>query len=314
MPDKDRERALLRAVELYYYEGLTQAAISERLGRTRWTVGRLLKEASDTGIVNITIDHPRARRHDLELRLVELFGLRAARVVPTQSTQPDTLTILAQAAADYLADLRPRPQVVSLAGGRTTSAVIMALPEPWNSGVTVAQMCPAPRELKESILNGSLRTMARRGRGVARSLPSRLYANSPAAADRIRQDPAVATPLSLGANADVALFSPGDLRARSWLVNSGEISGAQLQQLRDRRAVATIGNRPVNIEGIEVDADLQALTIGATLDDIRRIRTSIAVGCCPQQQEGFAAIINGHLANVLVIDSDMADYLITNAL
>ena len=73
--DDDREMAVLRAAQLYYYENMTQDSIADRLGCTRWTVGRHLEEARQSGIVRITINHPRARVRHLEKELAERFGI-----------------------------------------------------------------------------------------------------------------------------------------------------------------------------------------------------------------------------------------------
>ena len=62
----DREAQRLRAAQLYYYDNLTQGAIADRLSCTRWTVGRLLEEARGSGIVTISVNHPRARIPKLE--------------------------------------------------------------------------------------------------------------------------------------------------------------------------------------------------------------------------------------------------------
>ena len=53
----DREAQMLRAAQLYYYDNLTQGAIADRLSCTRWTVGRLLEEARESGIVTISVNH-----------------------------------------------------------------------------------------------------------------------------------------------------------------------------------------------------------------------------------------------------------------
>ena len=263
MPDIDRERAILRAVELYYYEGLTQSAISERLGRTRWTVGRLLKEASDSGMITVKVDHPRGRRRELEIKLQDAYGLRAVRVVPKMARHADSLAILVEAASDYFDDLRPRPRIISVASGRTTVGVLRELPA--ITGDTVAQKCPAPKE-----------------------------ADSPAPPHR----------------ADVALFTPSDLDHESWLVQGGEISPTQLRLLRSRRAVATVANRPIDGDGHEVDSELSARTVGITFAGLRKAKTRVAVGCHKKQWPGFSAVLKAKLADVLVVDSDTAKYLL----
>ena len=301
MPDIDRERAILRAVELYYYEGLTQSAISERLGRTRWTVGRLLKEASDSGMITVKVDHPRGRRRELEIKLQDAYGLRAVRVVPKMARHADSLAILVEAASDYFDDLRPRPRIISVASGRTTVGVLRELPD--IPGVTVAQMCPAPKEADSP-------APPRPRHGTVAAMPGRPYADTVAEANRMHKNPAIVGPLELSHRADVALFTPSDLDHESWLVQGGEISPTQLRLLRSRRAVATVANRPIDGDGHEVDSELSARTVGITFAGLRKAKTRVAVGCHKKQWPGFSAVLKAKLADVLVVDSDTAKYLL----
>ena len=133
------ELAMLRAAELYYYGRLTHAQIAEQLATSRWTVGRLLEQAREVGIVRIIIEHPLARHHQLEVELRKQFGVRDALVVPGQTDSSVTMQAVCRAAAQYLTALRPRPNVLGVSWGRTTSRVATALNDGWNSGVTVVQ-------------------------------------------------------------------------------------------------------------------------------------------------------------------------------
>ena len=87
----NQDKEMLHVAEMYYFEQMTHAAIAQRLSISRWTVGRILEEARRTGMVKITIDHPLARHHRLETKLVDTFGLQSAVVVPVQAS--DELTM-----------------------------------------------------------------------------------------------------------------------------------------------------------------------------------------------------------------------------
>lgn len=57
-PSETRLRLLTRVAELYYEQGLTQEGISAELGYSRSAISRLLTEAREVGIVEITIHYP----------------------------------------------------------------------------------------------------------------------------------------------------------------------------------------------------------------------------------------------------------------
>ena len=79
-------RLMLRAAQLYYRLNLTQDQVGERLGVSRFKVGRLLDRALRESAVRIEIVHPAARLVRLEDSLVERFGLRGAVVVDVPPT------------------------------------------------------------------------------------------------------------------------------------------------------------------------------------------------------------------------------------
>src|SRR5271157_3144644 len=106
-------RLMLRAAQLYYRLHLTQDQVGERLGVSRFKVGRLLDRALRESAVRIEIVHPDVRLVGLEDSLVGRFGLRSAVVVdvpPTASPTDQELLArerVAAAAAAHLTVLRP---------------------------------------------------------------------------------------------------------------------------------------------------------------------------------------------------------------
>lgn len=313
MIDQDRERALLRAVELYYYEGFTQAAISERLGCTRWTVGRLLREANDAGIVEITVHHDRARRHDLEKKLQEAYTLDAVRVIPTGPTPKESLGRIAYAASDFLTDIRPRPQVVSIGYGRTVGAIARSLPVNWNRGVTVVQLSAAPRQLDDALVGASVRLFARGGGGVPRLLPSPAVYPTANLMRKVAAQDEIAACLQLGRTADTVLFSPGSVDSRTILIASENFSEDDVSRLKEKGAVAVVGNRLVNREGDVADEQIDSRTLGVSIDELRNVRLSVAVGVGSAKWPAFKAVLRGKLANAIVTDSRTAEHLLSQA-
>lgn len=310
MRNQDRERSLIRAVELYYYEGMTQAAISERLGCTRWTVGRLLKEAHERGIVQVSVRHPHSRSNQLEKQLVRSFGFKDVRVVPTQPTPAENLTLVAQTAADYVYDIRPRPDAVVVGGGATTAAIARAMPDGWTSGVTIMAATPAPRGIDDTLSGATLRIMAKRGYGVWRTFDVSPITADVEQAERLRKDPQIAATLYLMGQSDLVVYSPDVAGRRTTLVRSGEQPVEEMDLLEEAGAVGVVLNRYINTEGEPVSEDVEARTLGMDLDQVRAARVSIAVGYGVAKRPAFIGIAKSKLANVLVTDSEMAEFML----
>lgn len=317
MPGRDRSQTMLRAVELYYLDGMTQAAIADRLGCTRWTVGRLLRDAMDAGLVTIQINDPHARRRDLEVKLRKAFNLPVVQVIPTQATPVATLTALARLAADFLTDMRPRPNTIALGWGRTTAAAVRGVPDRWAAGVNVVQAAGVPDNLDDTITGLSLAMLAKRGRGTARTFNAPCIAANDAEARKYQSDPQIAAVLDAAAHADVILYSPGGLTQHTFIHSLGR-AGAQdpkktVERLQGAGGAANILNRVIDNKGRIVDPTLDARAIAILLDDLRKIRTKVVVGCGHDKPEAMTAAATAELADVLLTDAETAEQMLEAA-
>jgi len=92
---------ITRIAWLYYKEGLKESQIATMLGLSRSKVGRLLQKARENGIVHFQVLGPTSNCLEIEKKLIDLFYLQDAVVVPTVS-QNKLRESLARAAAQYL--------------------------------------------------------------------------------------------------------------------------------------------------------------------------------------------------------------------
>ena len=306
----DQELAMLRAAELYYYGRLTQAQIAEQLATSRWTVGRLLEQARETGIVRITIEHPLARHHQLEVELRQQFGVSSAIVVPSQADSSVTLQAVCRAAAQQLTALRPRPTVLGVSWGRTTSRVATALPEGWDPGVTVVQTNGGLAIDGAGHVSAALRTIAERGPGRVRMMPAPTIVQSVTLARALAQDPAVAGTLELAANARTIVYSPGSATSTSVLIDSGYLTVAEVAQLQRRGVVGDVLSHFVDASGRIVDEELDARTISINLDSLRQCPNSIAVVSGAEKASAARAILAAGLCTTIITDAELAAVLL----
>lgn len=306
----DQELAMLRAAELYYYGRLTQAQIAEQLVTSRWTVGRLLEQARETGIVRITIEHPLARHHQLEVELRQQFGVSSAIVVPGQADSSVTLQAVCRAAAQQLTALRPRPTVLGVSWGRTTSRVATALPEGWDPGVTVVQTNGGLAIDGAGHVSAALRTIAERGPGRVRMMPAPTIVQSVTLARALAQDPAVAGTLELAANARTIVYSPGSATSTSVLIDSGYLTVAEVAQLQRRGVVGDVLSHFVDASGRIVDEELDARTISINLDSLRQCPNSIAVVSGAEKASAARAILAAGLCTTIITDAELAAVLL----
>ncbi|WP_456787026.1 sugar-binding transcriptional regulator [Cellulomonas sp. P5_C5] len=303
----------IRAAELYYEEDKTQDEIGSILALTRWKVGRLLAQAKASGFVRIEIVHPRARRLPVERRLRETCGLADAVVVSTSGVedQDELQSRTAQAAADYLATLRPVPRTLGISWGRTLDDVARHLEDDWASGVDVVQINGGVSLNRRAGTAASTAVaIAQKAGGHATLLPSPAILERLETKRAIESDRAVAAVLGLAAGADAYLFSAGAADASSVLVDSGYLTSDDVAGLVRRGAVGDVVGRYVDAAGAIVDERLDERTIGLPLESLRAAGLSIAVIAGAAKHAVADAVVSSGLCTVLVTDEETATHLI----
>jgi deoxyribonucleoside regulator len=302
----ETELLSVRVAELYYDENKTQDEIGALLGITRWKVGRLLTQARASGIVRIEIVHPRARRLGIERELRERFGLTDAVVIP--ATEGSELhSRVAQAAADYLAALRPVPRTLGISWGRTLNDVANQLADGWATGVTVVQINGGVSLNRRAGTAASTAVaIAQKASGHAILLPSPAILERLETKLAIEADRTVAGVLTLAEGASAYLYSGGVANESSVLVDSGYLTPADVAELVRKGAVGDVVGRYIDANGNTVDPGLDERTVGLGLDRLRAASTAIFVVAGEAKHDVARAVVTTGLCTVLVTDEGTA--------
>jgi deoxyribonucleoside regulator len=301
---------MLRAAELYHYERLTQSAVAEKLGTTRWTVGRLLDDARNTGLVKVVIDHPRARQHDLEVRLRQMYGLTGAVVLSARPNVAVTRASVCQAAARHLAAIRPGITRIAVSWGRTVADVAAELPVGWARNVEVVQTNGGPTTASGNPVGDSLYVLADKGSGRVRGLAAPTIVEDVQLADLLRRDRAIQSTLKAAAACRVMVYSPGAAAGDSVLVRSGYRTAEEMTALGAAGPVADVMSHFILSDGTVADPELDARTLSIDLDAVRRCPTVIAVATGEEKTAATQIAVSAGLCTTLITDSAIAAALL----
>lgn len=307
----DDELLMVRVAELSYDENKTQDEIGALLGVSRWKVGRLLTQARERGIVRIEIVHPRARRLGLERRLIDAYGISDAIVVPAPEDQGGSLDRVALAAADYLAALRPVPRTLAVSWGRTLTAIAEVLPDGWANGVTVVQANGGVSLNRRSGGAATLAaTIAQRAAGQVVLLPSPAILERVETKQAIEADRTVAGILEQAGGANAYLFTAGPADAGSAHVENGYLTADDIAELARRGAVGDVLGRYIDAEGNIVDAQLDARTVGVSLDRLRAADRAVFVTAGSAKHDIARTVVSSGLCTVIITDENTARALL----
>jgi deoxyribonucleoside regulator len=310
--DAQREQLMVQAAKLYYDMHLTQQEIAQRLGLTRWQVGKMLTDAREVGIVRIQIAPNSPRLPHLESDLQKSFNLRDAVVVPAQfDNEAVILDMLGQAAANYLTALSPRPKEIGLSWGHTMAAVVRWIPQGWNKGVHVIALNGGTSRTSVPTQPVHVASaLASAGGGYATILPVPGIVGLPATREALEKDPTIADVLQLADQVPLAIFAAGALGKESILVEAGNLPAEKVEELRRLGGVGDVLGRFIDRDGNIVDPSIDSRTVGLHPNRLREKKHSICVAGGKAKHLSVRGALRARYCNILITDEETALFLL----
>jgi DNA-binding transcriptional regulator LsrR (DeoR family) len=315
--DAEQLRLLTRVARLYHERGMRQNEIAERLSISQVRVSRLLKRATEIGIIRTAVITPPDVHADLEERLEARFGLREVIVVDSDdaSDGQHLLTALGNAGASYLESTLMAHERI---GVSSWSSTLLAL---------VDSMKPRPTQVADVVVqvqgglgNASTQSYATRLiDGLARltgAQPIFLAAPGLVASRAIRNaivaDPTIRSVLDAYEQLTMLIAGVGSLQPSPLIQESGNAIGVVEQdELRKRGAVGDICLHFFDEHGVAIRAKIDQRVVGISESALRAVPRRIAVAGGSRKYLAIRAALRGEWLDVLVTDLAVAERLVS---
>jgi DNA-binding transcriptional regulator LsrR (DeoR family) len=312
---EDRDDLLADVAEMYYERGRTQAEIADTIGVTRSAVSRMLTEARERSIVEIRIQRPLRFDPGLEDRLVERFGLQAARVVVWngKDNYDQLRQRLGLAAADALRHLLSPGITLGIAWGTTVAATIEAFHMDEPLPMKVVQLigvigASIPAYNAQALVD----TMARKVSGEGVYLYAPFLVENADTVQALLRTPHIHEAIELGKRSDIALLGIGTTEPElSSLVLSGHLSRKDLQTLRKAGAVGDVCGQHYDQDGQPPDIRFDERLIGIPRPSLLAIPTRFGVAGGETKAPSVLGALRGGYVNWLVTDSRCASLILS---
>lgn len=306
-------RLLTKVARMYHEHNMRQPQIAEQLHISQPRVSRLLKQASELGIVRTTVVTPNGIHTELEEQIERRFGLRDVVVADPGHSSPGEQSVLqaiGAAAAVYLE--------TTLTGGDRIGI------SSWSSTLlaTVDAMRPRPTPVADRVVQviggvGSSTSQIYATRladrlailtgAVAVFLPAPGLAASPAAREVLMADPHIGDVLATYSSLTMLLAGLGSLEPSPLLMESGNaIADAEQEALRRLGAVGDICLRFFDENGQVVKSPLDDRVLGIDTDTLRSIPRVLAIAGGTRKYTAIRAALRGDWVDVLITDLEVA--------
>jgi len=306
---------MIKACHYYYRDQLTMSQIGERLGVSRHRVGRLLRDAVDSGVVRIEIRSPYSSVSDRERMLEQALGLKAAIVVDVDADLgPEVVKRqTCESGAAFLREVIKPHNTIGIGWGTTTFELVQAL-EPLDlPHVTVLQITGGNKWLSVRFDCHEVTRRLAQKLGVE---PVLLHA--PGIVDRketrdlLMNESSIRESFQRFNEIDIAIVGIGALvpAVHSTLISSGYVSKRDLDALMNSGAIGDVFSYFLDAQGELVRTELYDRLITIGIDQIRRIPTSVGVATGANKATAVVAAAKGGFVNTLVIDRELADAIL----
>jgi DNA-binding transcriptional regulator LsrR (DeoR family) len=305
----ERADFLAQVASMYYEDNLTQEEIAHQIGGSRSKVSRLLNEARDTGVVEITIHHAWKTNSTLEREFRDKFDLQEVVVlVSNDRSHSEKLQGLGVLAARCVDPALTEDTILGISWGTAVHSTVQALRSTKRIPLTVVQMIGAVG-LGDPLIDGPdlARFLANVYGGDYRYLHAPLIVESQRVQEAFLQELMIQETLVIARRANVALVGIGSLfPEESSLLRAGYLDEGALAQLRSQGAIGDICARHYDAQGRVLDIELNRRIVGIELNDLRKINRVIAVAGGELKAEAILGALRGGYVNVLITDDAAA--------
>lgn len=311
---EDQLRLMVRVARMYYEQDVRQSDISKTLHISQPRVSRLLKRASEIGIVRTTVSLPAGVHLDLEEQIEQRYGLDQVVVVDTGSFGEDVTSALGAAAADHLAATLIGNDTVGISSWSATLLALVGAMRPFRTQVvdTVVQLVGGIGDPQVQMQATRLIDQFASNTGAEPLLlPTAGILDSSALRESLMSDSSVTQVLATWERLTVALVGIGAVEPSALAYQSGNVFSAQDRASLDAAgAVGDICFRLFDAEGQIFPTEFNDRVSGITPEQLRKVPRRIGVAGGPRKFAAIQGALLGGWINVLVTDIETARRLL----
>jgi len=294
----------------YFKEGQTQELIAQQLNLTRKRVNRMLGEARERGLVQITIQRPLGPCSELEARLIKTFGLRRAIVVPAPIGDADVRIMVGAAAGEYISSELAPGNALGITWGGTINAAAQNVRRRTGGGNRVVLLCGGLAESTAINPYDNASMMARALDARCHYLTAPMFAPSAELRDALLASEPVRSVLAMVPKLDLALLSAIDLTEQSKALEYGVITRSDWRSLRAAGAVGDICGHYLDADGKTVSHPLTTRVINPSIRSLQAIPLRVLAAGGMVKVPIIRAAIKARLCHVLITDESAATALV----
>ncbi len=304
---------LASIAHMYYIKGYNQQKISEETGINRTAISRLLAEAKEKNIVNITVNYPPRLPQFEKDFLKEFPSLKEVHITAcTDDSYTTMLTTLGNYSAQFFAKNVKPGMIIGLGWGKAIYEMIKNIPK-QKLDIELIQIIGATGH-EEFLKDGPLlsRLLSTKLNCPCRYLHVPLIVENPVLSQALKNESVISNTLNYAKKSDYIFAGLGSTKKDLYtLREAGYIRDSELSEIKETGAVGDYLGFHYDIEGRILDIGINKRIIGIDPEDSRSVKNRVVIAGDKRKAESILGGINGELFNILITDSFTAERILT---
>ena len=248
---------------------------------------------------------------ELEKQIMNKFNINEAIVIEClNNSEEEVITEIGIAAANYFSNIIDKVKNVGISWGQSLSSMIEQL-NTKNSSVVNIMIGATGYENKN--YDGPLlaQYLSKKLNSQCLMIHAPLVVGNKEIAKSLMNDNTIKNILKKISNLDIAFVGIGcvELKNNS-LYKTGYISEEELNKIKNEGAIGDICAHYYDINGKELDIDINNRVIGAKLSDLKKIKNVVGVASGLVKSKAVYSALIGKYLNTIIIDSELAKSLL----
>jgi len=313
-PTDGQLRLITKVARMYHERGIRQTEIADALHISQARVSRLLKRATELGIVRTVVAVAPGVHTEVEEALEVKYDLAEAVVVDVEGTDDDIVAALGSAGATYLETTLTGRERIGISSWSQTLLAVVDRMRPFRvpGAESVVQLMGGVGNASVQTQGNRLLTEFARLVGATTTfVPAPALVGNTTIRESLLNDAAMESVAKEWARLSMALAGIGSLPPSPLLRASGNAADlADQDKLHEAGAVGDICLRFFDSVGNLVPSDLDDRVVGIDADTLRKIPRRIGIAGGESKHKAIHAAVSGRWVNVLVTDTRTAAALL----
>lgn len=307
-------RIMLKVCDMYYKQDLNQEDIAQRLGLSRPTVSRILKNARADGLVQIDIFPPGEIHYfELERAIERQYGLKDVIIIKEDPSLDVQKREVGKATAQFLMRVVKNNNIIGVSMGTTLTHIAPFLSPGSGPNLTFIPLVGGMGQLGMEVhCNQIVADLARASHGKFMLMHAPAMVSDQRIKDNLMQDAYISKVLDMTRKLDVALVGIGVPTSESTVIATGYYSAEDVRQLRENNVAGDVCMHFYDINGNTDCFTVNNNVCGMDINDLRHTPYSIGVATGVSKINAIIGAINGRYINVLITDAACAQQLYAN--